>query len=122
MRNQAPAIAAHARAGCVTAPTDRVVVSHAFLDQVVIEQPNGGEPLLYGGIGQPRAGDRGGRCVRASAPRRTLGEFTHVPSDVIASGGQRIGRHRCAEHQIFGKAPRVCVERTRSETKVRPNA
>jgi len=33
------------------------------------------------------------------AARQTLGEFTHVPSDVIASGGQRIGRHRCAEHQ-----------------------
>jgi hypothetical protein len=80
MRNQAPAIAAHARAGCVTAPTDRVVVSHAFLDQVVIEQPNGGEPLLYGGIGQPPATEedavsararRGGRWVSSRTYRAT---------------------------------------------------
>ena len=122
MRNQAPAIATHAGAGCVTAPTDRVGVSHAFLDKVIIEQANSGEPLLYGSIGQPRAGDRRGRRVRASAPRRPLGEFTDVAGDVIASSSQRVGRCCRTEHQVFRKAPRVGVERARGETEVRPNA
>jgi len=73
MRNQAPAAAAHAGAGCVTAPADGVVVSHALFDKVVIEQANRGESLLYSGIGQSQICLTRGRRVRAGTPRRTLG-------------------------------------------------
>jgi hypothetical protein len=95
------ALAAEALACRVASPTDGIALALAFLDQVVVEEPDRGEALLQGRIGEshPRIEDTHPLPARIG----TRGQVMHILGEMFLGRGFRHNLVTVAEREVVAQ-------------------
>ena len=96
-----------------TATGHRVRRPHTLFDQIVIEQPDNGEPMAYRGVGQAR-----GRAGGAFGVGVQLDQLTYVASDLRTARAGHIDAAATTKTEIVVEAASVGDDGVRSAQQV----
>ena len=110
------ALTAEASPDGIAAAAHRVGGADAFLDEVVVEEADGDEALLQGGVGETRS--RADADAAASSRMRSRHEVADVPGDVGAAGPAGVDAIADAYGQVVGQSPPVGLDGARCQAEV----